>query len=71
MLVLKTTSPSLSPRAPKAVPVKTVPSSSASFAMSIESPQPFQDTQGVAPDTQGVAPDTQGVALDTQGVALG
>src|SRR5208337_4353022 len=35
MLVLKTTSPSISPRAPKAPPVKTVPFSSASFAVSI------------------------------------
>src|SRR4051812_33533496 len=35
MLVLNTTSPSISPRAPNARPVKTVPSSSASFAMSI------------------------------------
>src|SRR5271157_468830 len=37
MLVLKTTSPSTSPRVPKAWPVKTVPSSSASFAVSIVS----------------------------------
>src|SRR4051812_6689194 len=35
MLVLKTTSPSTSPRAPKAPPVKTVPSSNASLAMSM------------------------------------
>src|SRR4051812_44582497 len=35
MLVLKTTSPSTSPRAPKARPVNTEPSSSASLAMSM------------------------------------
>src|SRR4051812_18480313 len=35
MLVLKTTSPSTSPRAPKARPVKIVPSSSASLAESM------------------------------------
>src|SRR5947209_13340395 len=33
MLVLKTTSPNVSPSAPKPRPVKTVPSSSASFAV--------------------------------------
>src|ERR1700736_6312417 len=42
MLVLKTTSPKVSPRAPKARPVETVPSSRASFAgvSAIDPPRP-------------------------------
>src|ERR1700730_17500629 len=36
MLVLNTTSPSLSPRAPNALPENTVPSSNASLAMFID-----------------------------------
>src|SRR4051794_11409221 len=46
MLVLNTTSPSISPRAPKARPAKTVPSSSASLAMSMAAvASPAQDSE--------------------------